>query len=108
MHRLMLTFIALGALTVAGAAQQPAPQPTLRFEVAAIKPVADVPPGARIGYNDAPSAVLSFENLTLRMLISSAYASWTNGSAARAGWTKRGSASRPSRQRDTSRGNGQR
>jgi len=73
MRQVMLTVAAICALTVAGVAQQPAPQPTLRFEVAAIKPVADVPPGARIGYNDAPAAVLTFENLTLRMLISSAY-----------------------------------
>jgi len=67
---LVLLFAAL-LLSSPGAAQ---PQnPELRFEVAAIKPVADVPPGARIGYNDAPAGVLNFENLTLRMLISSAY-----------------------------------
>src|SRR5262245_37734994 len=50
-----------------------AQNPDLRFEVAAIKSVADIPPGARIGYNDDPGGVLNFENLTLRMLISSAY-----------------------------------
>ena len=48
------------------------PNPELRFEVAALKSVADVPPGARIGIDDTPAAV-RIENLTLRALIRIAY-----------------------------------
>ena len=48
------------------------PDPQLRFEVAAINPVADVAAGARIGIEDN-SAVVRIENLTLRALIRIAY-----------------------------------
>ena len=66
---LILLFAAL--LLPSPSAAQPQ-NPELRFAVAAIKPVADVPPGARIGIDDTPAAVI-MENRTLRMLISTAY-----------------------------------
>lgn len=53
MRRVMLTIAGLCALTVAGVAQQPSPQPTPRFEVASVKPL---PAGSNIaGYRPEPT-----------------------------------------------------
>ena len=53
MRRLTLTIAVLCALTVAGAAHQPTPQPTPRFEVASVKPL---PAGSNIaGYRPDPT-----------------------------------------------------
>ncbi len=52
MRRMMLTVAVLCALILTGSAQQPAPQPTLRFEVASVKPL---PAGSNIaGYRPDP------------------------------------------------------
>ena len=67
-----MTLMLLFALLLASASAAQSQNPELRFEVAAIKPVADLPPGARIGIDDTPAAVI-MENRTLRMLISTAY-----------------------------------
>lgn len=71
--RCMARILLIAALLLPCPSAAQAQDSETRFEVAAIKAVGDVPPGARIGYDDASTAVLNLENLTLRMLISSAY-----------------------------------
>ena len=53
MRRMMLTVAVLCASIMTGVAQQPAPQPTLRFDVASVKPL---PAGSNIaGYRPEPT-----------------------------------------------------
>jgi uncharacterized protein (TIGR03435 family) len=65
----LLLFVALLYPSLS-AAQSPNLQ--ARFEVAAVNPVADIAPGARIGFEDSPSGV-RMDNLSLRALIRMAY-----------------------------------
>jgi uncharacterized protein (TIGR03435 family) len=69
---MMKRILLAAALLLPSQSTAQAPNPELRFEVAAITSVADVPSGARIGIDDTPAAV-RIENLTLRALLRIGY-----------------------------------